>query len=144
MSKSLQKKFEKIPTSTLGIYGSQVIAFIQDLSKTFTKLNQIRNTKEIDFNVDVIGSALWEKQKECEKMYNQIMLEMERRMKKDIGLDFNYPMYSKNTEIVDKVLEGHFGKMSAQQKDEQTRKDIEALGNKLNNGGDPPSPLLVK
>ena len=123
-----KEKFEKIATSTLGIYGSQVMAYIQDLALSFTKLNQIRHNPEIDFKVDVIGGKLWEKQKEAEKMYNLIMLELSRRLKKDLGFDFEYPMYSKNTEIIDKVLEEHLGKASAEKVQQQTLDDLAALG----------------
>lgn len=123
MSKTPTEKFQMIPTANLGIYGNQIIAYIQDINKSLQKLDQIRQMPNIIFDIESRGQDLWGKHVEAAKMYNKIMLEMERRCKKDLGFSFDYPQISKITSSIDDFLEKQIGNPMASEAEQRKAAD---------------------
>jgi len=123
MSKTTAEKFKMIPTDAMGIYANQIVAYIQDIGRTLQKLEQIRKMPDIIFDSETRGQDLWAKSQEAAKLYNQIMIEMERRCKKDLGFSFDYPQISKITEQVDKAFAENIGGTEGTKEQKQAAAD---------------------
>lgn len=104
-------KFERLTTPELAIYQNKLIAYINDCDKVGEKLdkimsmkgeNNLMNRNRIDF--------LKKKVKESQTAYNQIQIELERRMKKKINVFLDYKELTEIHHSVDKAYSNFFTK----------------------------------
>ena len=116
-------KYTSVNSILLAQYAFKIMTYMNDLNQSLLKCNALIKAHKAMPNIfdaeaiDQAGVALAERHQEAIKEFNEMNVELEYRIKKDVGFEFKYYEMEKHAKAIDKA----FGQYQAEMVNRQNQ-----------------------